>query len=118
MTNSPSWSSSCFADEIFPSTIKENTQHSGATPFDWFANDHYRWFNFSRFWAPLFHWVVTTDAAWLRNLRGRSRSRSGGAPESAIREMGQTTEAHAVLEATAARVLDSSVIQEALKRLQ
>ncbi len=50
-----------FADEIAPRTIKEISQRSGAITFNWFADDHWRWFNFSRHWAPLLHWVATTD---------------------------------------------------------
>ncbi len=58
-----------FGDEIFPRTIEEITQHSGATTFNWFADDHFRWFNFSRYWAPLFHWVATTDVRALTRYR-------------------------------------------------
>ncbi len=58
-----------FGDEILPRTIEEITQHSGATTFNWFADDHFRWFNFSRYWAPLFHWVATTDVRALTRYR-------------------------------------------------
>ncbi len=50
-----------FTDEIAPRTIEEITYRSGAVTFNWFADDHWRWFNFSCHWAPLFHWVATTD---------------------------------------------------------
>lgn len=29
---------------------------------NWFADDHWRFDNFSQYWAPHFNWVVTTDA--------------------------------------------------------
>lgn len=58
-----------FTDEIAPQTIAEITQHSGAMTFNWFADDHWRWFNFSRHWAPLFHWVATTDARAVARYR-------------------------------------------------
>jgi len=58
-----------FTDEVAPQTIAEITQHSGAKTLNWFADDHWRWFNFSRHWAPLFHWAITTDARAVRRYR-------------------------------------------------
>ncbi len=58
-----------FTDEIAPRTIKEISEHSGAITFNWFADDHWRWFDFSRHWAPLFHWVATTDRRALARYR-------------------------------------------------
>ncbi len=51
-----------FTDEIKQETIKEITEKSGAITFNWFADDHWRFDNFSKHWAPLFHWVSTTDS--------------------------------------------------------
>jgi len=51
-----------FTDEIKPETVRYITLHSGAITFNWFADDHWRFFNFSRHWAPLFHWISTTDS--------------------------------------------------------
>ncbi len=58
-----------FTDEIAPRTIKEISEHSGAITFNWFADDHWRWFEFSRHWVPLFHWVATTDRRALGRYR-------------------------------------------------
>jgi len=51
-----------FTDEIKPETIREITQKSGAITFNWFADDHWRFDNFSKYYAPLFHWIGTTDS--------------------------------------------------------
>ena len=51
-----------YSDEIAQETIREITNTSSATTFNWFADDHWRFDNFSRHWAPLFHWVSTTDS--------------------------------------------------------
>ena len=58
-----------FTDEITPQTIREITTRSGAVTFNWFADDHWRFFNFSRHWAPLFHWVSTTDPRAIPRYR-------------------------------------------------
>lgn len=51
-----------FTEEIKKETIKKISEKSGAITFNWFADDHWRFDNFSRYWAPLFHWVATTDS--------------------------------------------------------
>lgn len=51
-----------FTDEIKKEVIKEITEKSGVITFNWFADDHWRFYNFSRYWAPLFHWTATTDS--------------------------------------------------------
>lgn len=51
-----------FTDEIKSETIREITEKSGAVTFNWFADDHWRFDNFSKYYAPLFHWVGTTDS--------------------------------------------------------
>jgi spore maturation protein CgeB len=50
-----------FTDEIKKETIREITEKSGSITFNWFGDDHWRFNNYSRFWAPLFHWASTTD---------------------------------------------------------
>jgi spore maturation protein CgeB len=49
-------------DEIQKETIRWITDKSGAQTINWFADDHWRFRNFSQHWAPLFHWSVTTDS--------------------------------------------------------
>ena len=51
-----------FRDEIKKETIKKISKESGSITFNWFADDHWRFYNFSRYYAPLFHWVSTTDS--------------------------------------------------------
>ena len=51
-----------FTDEIKKETIKTITEKSGATTFNWFADDHWRFDNFSKFYASYFHYVSTTDS--------------------------------------------------------
>lgn len=52
-----------FTDEISKDTIKVITEKSGAVTFNWFADDHWRFDNFSQFYAPYFHYVSTTDSS-------------------------------------------------------
>jgi spore maturation protein CgeB len=51
-----------FDDEIKKETIKEITKKDKSITFNWFADDHFRFYNFSKYYAPLFHWVSTTDS--------------------------------------------------------
>jgi spore maturation protein CgeB len=48
-------------DEVSMETIRTITEGSGAKTLNWFCDDHWRFETFSKFWAPQFHWVVTTD---------------------------------------------------------
>ncbi|MBA4319681.1 MAG: hypothetical protein C0412_14870 [Flavobacterium sp.] len=47
--------------DIKKETIKEITQKSGAITFNWFYDDQWRFENYTRYFAPYFHWVATTD---------------------------------------------------------
>ena len=58
-----------FTDEIAPDTIREIARQGGTVTFNWFADDHWRFFNFSRHWAPFFHWVGTTDPRAIPRYR-------------------------------------------------
>jgi len=51
-----------FGNEIKKQTIKKITQENKVTAFNWFADDHFRFYNFSRYYTPLFNWVSTTDS--------------------------------------------------------
>jgi len=51
-----------FGDEIKKQTIKKITQESGSITFNWFADDHFRFYNFSKYYAPCFNWISTTDS--------------------------------------------------------
>ena len=51
-----------FTDEIQPKTIKYITEKTKTITVNWFSDDQWRFDNFSRFWAPLFDWIITTDS--------------------------------------------------------
>lgn len=48
-------------DEVKQETIKKITKESASVTLNWFTDDHWRFYNFSRHWAPCFDWVITTD---------------------------------------------------------
>ncbi|EKD67672.1 MAG: hypothetical protein ACD_48C00274G0002 [uncultured bacterium] len=50
-----------FENEFDLETIKEITQHSGSKTFAWFSDDQWRFNNYSRYYAPCFDWISTTD---------------------------------------------------------
>jgi len=51
-----------FTDEIKKETIRKISQNKNTITFNWFTDDHWRFVNFSKYWAPLFNWVSTTDS--------------------------------------------------------
>lgn len=53
---------SLFGDEIDKETIKKITKESGSLTLNWFTDDHFRFYNFSKYYAPCFHWISTTDS--------------------------------------------------------
>lgn len=50
-----------FRDEIFPETVQRISDEALTTTYNWFADDHWRFDDFSRYWAPRFHWSSTTS---------------------------------------------------------
>lgn len=58
-----------FTDEIAMPTVRRITETSGSVTLNWFGDDHWRFLPFSRHWAPLFHWAVTTDSRALGRYR-------------------------------------------------
>ncbi len=50
-----------FRNEILPQTVKQIT-NMGIKTFNWFADDHWRFDNFSKYYAPNFSFVSTTDS--------------------------------------------------------
>ncbi|PIT88173.1 MAG: hypothetical protein COU29_04140 [Candidatus Magasanikbacteria bacterium CG10_big_fil_rev_8_21_14_0_10_36_32] len=57
-----------FTDEIYTNTIKKITD-SGVLTYNWFADDHWRWSIFSKYYAPNFSWVSTTDSQAVEKYR-------------------------------------------------
>lgn len=52
---------SLFTEEIYPRTIRTITESGKTVTCNWFADDHWRFETFSKYWASYFHWVITTD---------------------------------------------------------
>jgi len=50
-----------FTDEIKKETIRAITENGTSITLNWFADDHWRFHEFTQHWAPLFRWSVTTD---------------------------------------------------------
>lgn len=57
-----------FTDEIYPKTIKAITD-SGIKTYNWFADDHFRFDNFSKYWCWNFSYVSTTDSQALNKYQ-------------------------------------------------
>lgn len=51
-----------FTEEIKKETIDYITKNTKTKTFNWFADDHWRFPVFSKYWAPLFTAVSTTDS--------------------------------------------------------
>jgi spore maturation protein CgeB len=49
-----------FTDELEMDVIRQISDLPDVTTLNWFCDDHWRFDNYSRFWAPQFNWVVTT----------------------------------------------------------
>lgn len=47
-------------DELDPDTIQKISSSNTIT-LNWFCDDRWRFDNYSKFWAPYFNWVVTTN---------------------------------------------------------
>lgn len=58
-----------FTDEIAPRTLEEVARRSGAPTINWFADDHWRFENFTRHYAPSLTWSVTTDPDSIEKYR-------------------------------------------------
>ena len=48
-------------DKLDPRVIREISERTGTVTLNWFCDDHYRFNNYSCYWAPSFNWVITTD---------------------------------------------------------
>lgn len=50
-----------FEFELDKRVISALSKSKNSITINWFADDHWRFDNFSRYWAPHFNWVITTD---------------------------------------------------------
>lgn len=60
-----------FTEELKKATIQYITQHTSTKTFNWFADDHWRFHIFSKFWAPVFTGVGTTDSQAVAKYQKR-----------------------------------------------
>ena len=58
-----------FTEELKKETINHITNKTKTKTFNWFADDHWRLPVYSRYWAPLFTMVSTTDSQALAKYR-------------------------------------------------
>ena len=59
-----------YTDELDPATLARIKNETGTKTVAWFADDYWRFFNYSKFWPPYFHYVVTTSSQaveWYRS---------------------------------------------------
>jgi spore maturation protein CgeB len=54
-----------FTNELDRAVVREITENTDAVTLNWFCDDHWRFDNYSRHWAPCFNWVVTTARSAL-----------------------------------------------------
>lgn len=52
-------------DELDKGVVREISENTDTVTLNWFCDDHWRFDNYSRFWAPCFNWVVTTAKSAL-----------------------------------------------------
>lgn len=58
-----------FTDEIAQKTIGRISERGDVVTLNWFGDDQWRFPSFSRFFAGVFHWVVTTDSGAVEKYR-------------------------------------------------
>ena len=49
-----------FTDELNQAVVRRISEETNTVTLNWFCDDHWRFDNYSRQWAPCFNWVVTT----------------------------------------------------------
>lgn len=54
-------------DELDPEVVQWVSQETATTTLNWFCDDHWRFEDFSRVWAPRFNWVATTSRKALQS---------------------------------------------------
>lgn len=58
-----------YTDELDPSTLLAIKEKTNTKTIAWFADDYWRFWNYSKHWVPYFDWIVTTyskAAEWYR----------------------------------------------------
>jgi spore maturation protein CgeB len=54
-----------FQEELDKEVIRRISEETDTATLNWFCDDHWRFENYSRHWAPCFNWVVTTAESAL-----------------------------------------------------
>ena len=54
-----------FRDELDKDVVKEISENTDTVTLNWFCDDHWRFDDYSRYWAPVFNWVATTASSAL-----------------------------------------------------
>lgn len=54
-----------FTEELDKAVVRTISENTDTVTLNWFCDDHWRFNNFSRYWAPCFNWVVTTAKSAL-----------------------------------------------------
>lgn len=58
-----------FTEELDKAVVRTISENTDTVTLNWFCDDHWRFNNFSRHWAPCFNWVVTTANSALPKYR-------------------------------------------------
>jgi len=58
-----------FTDQFDPAMLKRIKQETSTVTFNWFADDHWRFDSFTRYWADCFSYVSTTDIRSLEKYK-------------------------------------------------
>ena len=54
-----------FTDEFDQGTLRYISEKTDTVTFNWFCDDHWRFDNYSCYWAPCFNWISTTAQSAL-----------------------------------------------------
>jgi spore maturation protein CgeB len=49
-----------FREELKREVVQEISESTSTVTLNWFCDDHWRFDDYTRYWAPMFNWVVTT----------------------------------------------------------
>ena len=58
-----------FRNQLSKRAVRKISEKMNTVTVNWFCDDHWRFETFSRFWAPSFNWVVTTETAAISKYR-------------------------------------------------
>src|SRR3989344_1799990 len=56
-------------DELEKKVIGDISKHTSCKTVAWFADDGWRFENYSKYWAPYFNWVITLDPGAFEKYR-------------------------------------------------